>query len=133
MNETDGRILALLDEDPERGIALMIETYAGLLWAVCGQYLKEPEDIKECVNDVYLDFYLYRNRYREENGSLKAYLAVIAKRKAIACWKAGQKQERAAQALAEAPLPEPGKSREEKLALEEALEKLPELDQQITA
>ena len=92
---------------------------------------KEPEDIKECVNDVYLDFYLYRNRYREENGSLKAYLAVIAKRKAIACWKAGQKQERAAQALAEAPLPEPGKSREEKLALEEALEKLPELDQQI--
>ena len=131
MNETDRRILRLLDEDPERGIALMIEAYAGLLWAVCRKYLKEPEDIKECVNDVYLDFYLYRNRYREEKGSLKAYLAVIAQRRAIACWKAQQKQEKAAQALAEAPLPDPGKGREEKMALEEALSQLPVLDQQV--
>lgn len=79
----DEKILKLLNENPEEGMTLLMEQYMGLLWSACRLYLDNPEDIRECVQETLLDFYEYRERFSVEKGTLKAYLYVIAKRKAI--------------------------------------------------
>lgn len=79
----DEKILKLLSENPEEGMALLMEQYMGLLWSACRLYLDNPEDIRECVQEAFLEFYEYRERFRPEKGTMKAYLYMIAKRKAI--------------------------------------------------
>ena len=64
-------------------MGLLMEQYMGLLWSACHLYLTNPEDIRECVQETFVDFYGNRERFRAERGTVKAYLYVIAKRKAI--------------------------------------------------
>lgn len=80
---TDQKLLHLLDQNPEEGMGLLMEQYMGLLWSACRLYLTNPEDIRECVQETFVDFYGNRERFRTEKGTIKAYLYVIAKRKAI--------------------------------------------------
>ena len=80
---TDKKILHLLEQNPEEGMGLLMEHYMGLLWSACRLYLTNPEDIRECVQETFADFYGNRERFRVEKGTVKAYLYVIAKRKAI--------------------------------------------------
>ena len=80
---TDKKLLHLLDQNPEEGMGLLMEQYMGLLWSACHLYLTNPEDIRECVQETFADFYGNRERFRTEKGTIKAYLYVIAKRKAI--------------------------------------------------
>ena len=47
----DERILDILERDSQKGIILLMEKYTALLWHVSSLYIKNPEDIKECVND----------------------------------------------------------------------------------
>ena len=77
------QILTLLQEDRERGAQLLLETYTPLLWSVCQRRLSDPEDIKECVNDVFTGFCMNADRFDPEQSSLKNYLAMLADRKAI--------------------------------------------------
>lgn len=79
----DEQILHLLHTDPSEGIRLLMEQYMGLLWSACRRYLENPEDIRECLQDVLMDFYEKRDRFHPEKGTLKAYLYVIARRKAL--------------------------------------------------
>lgn len=80
---TDEQILNLLDNDPEEGVRLLMEQSMGLLWSACRLYLENPEDVRECIQDTFLDFYENRDRFYPEKGTLNAYLYVIAKRKAL--------------------------------------------------
>ena len=80
---TDQKLLHLLDQNPEEGMSLLMEEYMGLLWSACRLYLTNPEDIRECVQETFVDFFVNRERFRGEKGTVKAYLYVIAKRKAI--------------------------------------------------
>lgn len=80
---TDKKLLHLLDQNPEEGMGLLMDQYMGLLWSACRLYLTNPEDIRECVQETFADFYGNRERFRTEKGTIKAYLYVIAKRKAI--------------------------------------------------
>ena len=77
---TDKKLLHLLDQNPEEGMGLLMEQYMGLLWSACHLYLTNPEDIRECVQETFVDFYGNRERFRAERGTVKAYLYVIAKR-----------------------------------------------------
>jgi len=79
----DEKILKLLNEAPEEGMGLLMEQYMGLLWSACRLYLNNPEDIRECVQETFLDFYEHRSRFQTDKGTIKAYLYVIAKRKAL--------------------------------------------------
>lgn len=81
--QTEESLLALLRQEPERGMTALIDEYCGLLWTVCRQYLSNTEDIKECVNEAFTEFYLHIERFDPDKGSLKGYLAVIARRCAI--------------------------------------------------
>ena len=61
----------------------LMEQYAALVWKTAAAYLENPEDIKECVNDTFLEFYLHSDRYDPEKGSYAAFLSAAARNKAI--------------------------------------------------
>lgn len=50
----------------------------GKLSGICGK-----QDIEECVSDIFYEVYRMRNLIDLEKGSLKSYLAVLTKRRAI--------------------------------------------------
>ena len=79
----DQTLLELLERDPEAGMAALIETYSGLLWAVCRTCLADDEDVKDCVNESFAEFYRTRERFDPEKGTLKAYLASVARHVAL--------------------------------------------------
>ncbi len=79
----DKEIISLLDNAPEEGMEQIITQYSGLLWAVVSRHISQPEDIRECVNDTYAEFFRVKDDFDESKGSLKSFLAVIAQRQAI--------------------------------------------------
>ena len=57
-----------------------------LLWSIVGAVLSQvgtTEDMEECVADVFIDLWEHPQKYDESRGSLKAWLSVIARNKAI--------------------------------------------------
>lgn len=128
------KIIKLLKEDREKGAALLLETYAGLLWSVCAKRLQNEEDIKECVNSTFAEFCLRSERYDENKGSLKNYLCEIADRRAIDLYRKNERNRRveeAAFAKEKAEWETQMKQQEESEMLKEALEKLEPIDSQI--
>ena len=79
----DRRLLALLDSDPQRGMEELIDRYSGLVGHVAGRYLKDAEDVKECVNDTFLEFYRRRARFDARRGTVEIYLGLLAKSLAL--------------------------------------------------
>ncbi len=61
----------------------LIEQYAALVWKTIADYLDDPEDIKECVNDVFLAFYTGNRPYDPAKGSYASFLVAIARNKAV--------------------------------------------------
>lgn len=83
---SDIELLRLLHNKPETGLRIMMDNYMALIYTIVfnklsGTYSKE--DIEECVSDVFFEVFHYKNRIDLEKGSIKAFLAIIAKRKAI--------------------------------------------------
>ena len=71
--------------DAEAYIHIM-ETYNKLLWVIVGGILSgvgTSEDIEECISDVYLNLWQNPAAFNSEKGTLKTFLAVIAKRRAL--------------------------------------------------
>ncbi len=81
--QSDEKLMALLDSDPETGMEELVTQYNGLLWSVAARRLGEPEDIKDCVNETFLEFYAHRDRFDPDKGSLKSYLSAITDRLAV--------------------------------------------------
>ena len=126
---TDQKLLHLLDQNPEEGMGLLMEQYMGLLWSACRLYLTNPEDIRECVQETFADFYGNRERFRMEKGTIKAYLYVIAKRKAIRMAAQNGKQSMVPlEMLEEAAADSDEDAILNREALEQALSKLKEQD-----
>ena len=83
---SDMELLKLLHNEPEVGLKMMMDNYMALIYTIIfnklsGMYSKE--DIEECVSDVFFEVFKYKSRIDLEKGSIKAFLAIIAKRKAI--------------------------------------------------
>lgn len=79
----DQELLELLEHDPQSGMEAAVGQFTGLLWRIGEKYLQDPEDVKECVNDAFLEFYIHRDRFDPEKGTLTAYLAQIMRNLAI--------------------------------------------------
>ena len=92
MEVDDKTLLALLEEDPERGIPLLKAKYAEHLRFAAAQRLDSPDDIRECIHDTLTDFYLQRDQFDGSKGSLRSYLIAIADRKAIRKYRENQRQ-----------------------------------------
>ena len=76
-------LLARLDTEPDRAMEALVEQYTPLVCHVAGKYLSDPEDVKECVNDVFTEVYLHRAEYASEKGSLAPWIGTIARNRAI--------------------------------------------------
>ncbi|GAA0075726.1 sigma-70 family RNA polymerase sigma factor [Clostridium sp. CTA-5] len=64
----------------------MMNCYMPLIYTIVANKISgiySREDIEECVSDVFIDVFNNRSRIDINKGSIKAFLAVIAKRKAI--------------------------------------------------
>lgn len=131
--DSDAERMALLDTDPDRGMEALVEQYTALICHVAGKYLTASEDVKECVNDVFMEVYLHRAEYVPEKGSLAAWIGTIARNRAISLYRKQRK---------DLPLPEEqvdgepaGPDRtaqlEQAMDVERAVSQLNETDQNI--
>jgi RNA polymerase sigma-70 factor (ECF subfamily) len=75
-----------MTRNPDKGLNCLMDQYIGLVYAIVRGRLSGSgthEDIEECVSDVFLDLYEDIALFDLSKGSIKAYLSVIARRKAI--------------------------------------------------
>lgn len=128
---TEEELLQLLEQDPEEGMAALLEEYSGLLWAAAASRLKDPEDIRECVSEAFTEFYLHRQRFQPERGSLKGYLAAIALRCAQRRYRKNQRWAEAGQQREESHQEDFQEQVEWKADLEQALSSLDPLEEKI--
>jgi RNA polymerase sigma-70 factor (ECF subfamily) len=82
---TDSEIIKLLKKDAEQGLAELMQSYTGLVCSVIkgASPLFSAEDIEELAGDVFFDFYRNARKYDPARGSIKAFLCVTAKHKAL--------------------------------------------------
>lgn len=86
---TDQELLQALNKNPEKGIRLVMQQYTGLCYYIVQQKLFHfsSEEIEECVSDVFLAFYQQYQSIDLQKGSIKAFLSVLARRKAVDRWR----------------------------------------------
>ena len=92
---SDMELLELLFSKPEVGLKIMMDSYMGLIYTIIFNKLScmySKEDIEECVSDVFFEVFHYRSRIDLQKGSIKAFLAVVAKRKAIDMYRKNKNQ-----------------------------------------
>lgn len=91
----DEKLLELLRRKPEKGIRAVMEAYTGLCYAMVRARLAgfPQEDIEECVSDIFLEVYRNRDRIETEKGGIRAFLVVVARRRAIDKYRAIGKAE----------------------------------------
>ncbi|MDO5521247.1 MAG: sigma-70 family RNA polymerase sigma factor [bacterium] len=83
---TDQELLKLLHEDFEAGYVELMDTYIGLVYVIARSKLSSicsEQVMEEFVSDV---FYMFSRQIEDidlQKGTIKAYLSIIAKRKAI--------------------------------------------------
>ena len=77
-------ILSLLNTNPQAGMTFLMERYTGLVWKIVSFHLSNPEDIKECVNDTFTEFYLCRNHFDIAKSDIPTFLAAISRNLSIA-------------------------------------------------
>ena len=83
---SDNALLVQLKNHPETGLERLMDCYMGLVYSIVSSKLlnqSSHEDVEECVSDVFYEFYTQRNIVDLSRGSIKAYLATMAIRKAI--------------------------------------------------
>lgn len=79
-------IIDAIKAGDEQAMQKVICRYSRLLWSIVGAVLSQvgtTEDMEECVVDVFIDLWEHPQKYDESRGSLKAWLSVIARNKAI--------------------------------------------------
>lgn len=85
----DRELLQILQKNPENGMRLVMKEYTGLCYYIAKQKLADfsAEEIEECVSDVFLAFYHQYTAIDLERGSIKGFLAVLSRRKAVDRWR----------------------------------------------
>jgi len=82
----EAKLLKLIKNNPEQGLEVLMNKYTGLIYSIVINKLSSlyhQEDIEECVSTVYYEFYKELDSIDLNKGTIKAFLAVIAKRRAI--------------------------------------------------
>lgn len=83
---TDKELLEFIAEDKIKGFSLLIDMYSALVYKIVANVVLPvgtKEDAEECVADSFVAFYNNLDDVDLSRGSIKGYLGVIAKRRAI--------------------------------------------------
>ncbi len=82
----DSELLKKMTTDPDRAMIDLIDQYTGLIYSIIYSRISSvgsTEDVKEGISDVFLEFYQQKEQIDLSKGSVKGYLAVLAKHKGI--------------------------------------------------
>jgi len=80
----DKKLLNLMFFNSQKAMTILMDTYTGYVTTIVrGRLRTSEEDIEECVADVFIEFYKSYRNLDLKRGSIKAYLATIAHRRAI--------------------------------------------------
>ena len=125
-------ILELLETDPDCGMAVLEKQYGGPVRYAAAQRLDSADDVRQCVQDAFSDFYLHRERFDPEKSSLATWLTAVTRNAALTRLKAASRQNERQDVLKEGqadagPGPEEQLLRRERTEdLRRALERLPQ-------
>lgn len=64
-------------------IDVVCQNYSGFVFSIVKKYIKNRNDVEECVSDIFLKAYLRNDCYNPEKGSLKSWLATLSKNHCI--------------------------------------------------
>ena len=84
--EQGNEILRVWREDPDRGLRLLIDAYAGPVWKIVRHKLAGAAceaDMEETVNDIFLEIAEKAERVDEAKGALTAFVLTLARRRAV--------------------------------------------------
>lgn len=78
------KLLELLQKKPNEGMKELMGQYMGYCYSIVRKRLAgfPQEDIEECVSDVFLAAYRYREKINLEKGGFRAFLAIVSRRMA---------------------------------------------------
>jgi RNA polymerase sigma-70 factor (ECF subfamily) len=82
----DDNIIKMIRYGKDDALIYIIEEYSKLLWVIVGGVLNNigtVEDIEECISDTFMNLWYKPKAYDPKKGSLKTFLAIIAKRRAL--------------------------------------------------
>lgn len=83
---SDEKILLAISNKDEQAMAFVMQKYTKLLWKIVSAVLVDTasvQDVEECVADVFIDFWLYPDKYNPNRGKLSSWLSMVARSKAI--------------------------------------------------
>lgn len=83
---SDEKLIRAIRAQDERAIAHIIETYSRLLWSIAGAVLKDigsAQDMEECVADTFISLWQSPDKFDPARGSLKTWLSIVARTKAL--------------------------------------------------
>lgn len=84
----DAALLRQLREDPQTGLAALLDTYGSLIRTLVGRVLRDaPQDAEEVTADVLVAAWRHAGELLRQQVSLKAWLCVIARNAAIDRWR----------------------------------------------
>lgn len=82
----EDELLEYLRTDPGKGMRLVMDRYAGLMLRIASSHLQTTggrDAVEECVQEAFVEFYKSLPSFDPSKGTVKAYLAVIVKRRAV--------------------------------------------------
>ena len=81
----DEKVIEAIRRGDEEAIGQVMDKYSRLLWSIAGAVLHDasPQDVEECVADVFI--YLWQNpdKYDPQRGGLKVWLSILARSRAL--------------------------------------------------
>lgn len=92
---TDKELLKKLKKDKASGLSVAIDLYSGLLYKLASAIILPSgtkEDVEECVSDSFFAFYEQLESLDLKKASVKTFLAVITRRKAIDIYRKNLRQ-----------------------------------------
>lgn len=82
----DQELLELMRRDPEAGVRELVQQYGGLVYSIVNGRaggVTAPQDVEECASDVIFEVFQKSGRVDLKKGSLKAFVAVVARQRAV--------------------------------------------------
>ncbi len=82
----DEKLVKLILSDPDRGMRILTDEYAGLIFAVIRKYLSSSlfsyADVEDCAAETLSDAYFGLKNFDASKSSLKTWLCTVAERRA---------------------------------------------------